>query len=190
MSCSTIDLKAYLFGEANGREKAAAEDHIHVCQSCRDELERLRLTQSALLALGEEELPQRIAFVSDAVFEPRWWQRIWTSGPALGFVSALILAAAIFVHAFTRPAPIYVQQKAAVASSDIDQKVHAAVVKAVAEVEDRQKQETASLIDAAAKRFEARHRVELLAAEDTIRMYQQQMGRMLVAYNDQSRSGQ
>ena len=44
--------------------------------SCREELARLRLTLDALSTLREEEMPRRIAFVSDKVFEPRWWQSV------------------------------------------------------------------------------------------------------------------
>jgi hypothetical protein len=50
-------------------------------------------------------MPHRIAFVSDKIFEPRGWAWLWNSAPRLGFVSAALLAAAILVHAFTRPAP-------------------------------------------------------------------------------------
>src|SRR6266849_7765287 len=101
MNCSSVDLKAHALGEAG--ENPAAAVHIETCESCHEELERLRVTHAALLTLKEEEIPQRIAFVSDKIFEPRWWQRIWHSVPAMGFASAAILAAAIFVHAYVRP---------------------------------------------------------------------------------------
>ena len=54
----------------------------------REELELLQATRTALQALPQEEAPRRIAFVSDKIFEPRWWQRIWQSGPAMGFASS------------------------------------------------------------------------------------------------------
>jgi hypothetical protein len=38
---------------------------------CQDELAGLRVTLDAMATL-REELPRRIAFVSDKVFEPRW----------------------------------------------------------------------------------------------------------------------
>ncbi len=100
MNCSSEDLKAYFLGELSSRDKAPVEDHVRGCQSCREELERLKLTHTALLALEEEEVPRRISFVSDKVFEPRWYETIWRSGPAMGFASAVILAAAILVHGF------------------------------------------------------------------------------------------
>ncbi len=97
-------MKAYVVGEVTRQERASVEDHVRGCQSCREELDRLNLTRSALASLEDEEIPRRIAFVSDRVFEPRWWQTMWRSGPAMGFASAALLAAAILVHGFARPA--------------------------------------------------------------------------------------
>ncbi len=100
MSCSSVDLKAYVLGELAAAERAPVAKHLEACQDCREELERLNVTRAALLSLAEEEAPQRIAFVSDKVFEPRWWQTIWHSGPVMGFASAGVLAVAILVHAY------------------------------------------------------------------------------------------
>src|SRR5580693_5680799 len=108
MSC-LIDLKAYAVDEVTRQERGVVDDHVRGCQSCREELDRLTLTRSALASLEDEEVPRRIAFVSDQVFEPRWWQTMWRSGPAMGFASAALLAAAILVHGFeartVAPAP-------------------------------------------------------------------------------------
>ncbi len=88
------------------------------------------MTLDALSTLREEEVPRRIAFVSDKVFEPRWWQTIWNPT----FAAACVVAAAILIHGFVgfaRPAadPAAVQAQ-----------VDRAVTKAVAETEDRQAQ--------------------------------------------------
>ncbi len=72
MNCSTVDLKAYFLGEFAGREERRWKITCARCQSCREELDRLKLTDTALRSLVEEDAPQRIAFVSDKVFEPRW----------------------------------------------------------------------------------------------------------------------
>ena len=195
MNCS-IDLKAYALGELDRREVAAAEQHIHACQACQEELERLNFTKVALAAVLEEEPPQRIAFVSDAVFEPRWWERIWQSGPVMGFASALVLAAAILGHAAIHPALVLTPPPAKIANLDaqvqkqLDERVHVAVTKAVAEVEQRQTREAARLLEAAEKRFEFQRRADLVTAQETIRLYQQQVGRMMVAYNNQDRTSQ
>ncbi|MGI8744586.1 MAG: anti-sigma factor family protein [Bryobacteraceae bacterium] len=193
MSC-VIDLKAYALGEMDRRESTSVDEHVHACDSCREELERLDLTKVALASLSDEEIPRRIAFVSDSVFEPRWWQRIWHSGPVMGFASALVLAAAILVHGAIRPvsvpapAPVPPAMNVAGIQQQMDARVDAAVAKAVAESEQRQAAQNAQLLDAAEKRFTTRHHAEMVTAQETIRMYQQQAGRMLIAYNN-SQSG-
>lgn len=200
MNCSTVDLKAYALGEVESREKNVLEEHMRDCAGCREELERLDLTKAALSGLPQEEIPQRIAFISDAVFEPSWWQRIWRSGPVMGFASAVMLAAAILAHGTMRPAVVAAPSPVNVAAANpqtvqkqIDDRVQVAVgvavAKAVSEVEQRQTSENLKLLDAAEKRMELRYRTQLVSAQETIRMYQQQAGRMLVAYNN-SQSGQ
>jgi anti-sigma factor RsiW len=191
MSCSSIDLKAYLVGEMVQRDKSLVEDHVRACQSCREEQERLRIAYSALLSLADEEIPQRIAFVSDKVFEPRWWQRIWRSGPAMGFAAASVLAAAILVHGFTRSS-LAPTAAASVDTAQIEQRVEqevnariqAAVTKAINEADARRDQKFAQVLDAAEKRYELERRVDLAAVQQTIRYYDQQMGRLIVASND------
>jgi hypothetical protein len=111
-------------------------------------LERLQLTEAALFSLRDEEIPQRIAFVSDQIFEPsplrRWFSGFWGSTARLGFASAAMLTASIFYFAATRPAPApdrtAVATVAAVTptSQEVQQQIQQAVSKAVAEVEARQ----------------------------------------------------
>jgi anti-sigma factor RsiW len=115
------DWNAYALGEFTAPERREAEAHLATCEACRDELATLRLTLDTLSTLREEEVPRRIAFVSDKVFEPHWWQTLWN--PA--FAAACVLAAAILVHGFTRPATLPQAQ------------IDAAVNKAVAHVQDR-----------------------------------------------------
>jgi anti-sigma factor RsiW len=185
MSCSSIDLKAYVLGEVDRQELAACENHVAACPTCREEMAQLKLTQAALLSLPDEEIPQRIAFVSDKVFEPKWWQTIWRSGPLLGFASALLLSSAIFVHAFTRPVPAAVAP-AAVAQIDttrVNQQIEAAVTKAVAAVEKRQDARTAQVLAAAEQRYEFQRRADLVTAQETISLYKNQMARMMYAAN-------
>ena len=184
MNCSSIDLKAYFLGELDRGGKSACDEHITRCEECHDELDRLRLTHAALLAMPDEEIPQRIAFVSDRVFEPRWWQTMWSSGPAMGFASAVLLACAILAHGYTRPMPVVTAPVAAVIdTAKIDRQIQAAVVKAVADLETRNAAGSAKLVEAAEKKFEFHRRADMVAAQETIRMYQQQMGRLMVAYN-------
>ena len=196
MNCSAVDLKAFLLGEAAQPEKSLVEDHVRACQGCRDELDRLRLTQTALLSMEDEEIPQRIAFVSDKVFEPRWWQTIWRSGPAMGFASAGMLAAAILAHGFTvRPVAAPVVQ-AQVESAQIEQRVErevnarleATVAKAVRDSEAKQSREFAQVLAASEKRFEAKRTEDLAVAQQAARYYEQRTNQLLVAVND--RAGQ
>ncbi len=123
MSCheSKPDWKAYALGELNPEARAQAEAHATTCSACSEELASLRLTLDMMSTLREEEIPRRIAFVSDKVFEPRWWQRIFNPT----FASACLIALAILVHGFIRPV-------------NADAQVDAAVAKAVARLEVKQ----------------------------------------------------
>jgi hypothetical protein len=134
MSCSFFDSKpeskpdwkAYALRELNADAARQAETHLNNCADCRDELATLRLTLDTLSTLRQEEPPRRIAFVSDKVFEPRWWQRVFSPT----FAGACLVAAAILVHGALRPGQA---------------QVDAAVNKAVARVEARQAEEMSVL---------------------------------------------
>lgn len=104
MSCASYDLKAYQFGEATAAERRTVEQHARGCAACAGELERLILTQASLMSVRDEDPPRRIAFVSDKVFEPKWYKR--PLGPAWGFGSIAALACAIVFHALWTPATI------------------------------------------------------------------------------------
>ena len=109
MSCSPFDLRDYLFGELAEPARRQVDSHVRGCTGCHEDLERLRITHSTLLALRDEEVPQRIGFVSDKVFEPstakRLWQALWGSSGRLGFASAAMLSAALVLFTFFRPMP-------------------------------------------------------------------------------------
>src|SRR5215467_8256327 len=108
MNCAPFDLRDYCLHELSAAERQQVEAHVKGCGSCREELERLRLTEAALLNLREEEIPQRIAFVSDKIFEPspwrRAWESFWGSTARLGFASAALLSTALIVFSLARPA--------------------------------------------------------------------------------------
>ncbi|HEY6345360.1 MAG TPA: hypothetical protein VIY49_28020 [Bryobacteraceae bacterium] len=124
MNCESYDWKAYALGEMDRAARKEAEAHAALCADCREEAAALRLTLNTLSTLREEEMPRRIAFVSDKVFEPRWWQKIWNPN----FAAACVIAAAILVHAFARTGE---------SSARTQGQIDAAVNKAVAEVEAR-----------------------------------------------------
>jgi anti-sigma factor RsiW len=181
MNCSSEDLKAYFLGELSSRDKAPVEDHVRACHSCREELERLKLTQTALLALEEEEVPRRISFVSDKVFEPRWYETIWRSGPAMGFASAVILAAAILTYGFTRPV---VAVTPAVDTAQIEQRIEREVNARLDAAEAKQSAEFAKVLDATEKRFETRRQADLATVQQAAKYYEMKMSRWEVALND------
>ena len=124
MSCPSFDWKAYALGELALNDRREAEAHAATCSSCREELATLRLAIDALSALRDEEVPRRIAFVSDKVFEPRWWRTLFHPS----FAAACVIAAAILVHAFVRPAPA-----PSLDPVPLQARIDAAVAKAVAE---------------------------------------------------------
>jgi len=163
MSCSPFDLRDYLFGELAEAERRQVDVHVRSCGGCQEEMERLRITQSTLLELRDEEVPQRIGFVSDPVFEPsgprRLWRQFWASGPKLGFASAAMLSAALVIFTFLRPAPaVPAVTPASVDTAKIErqlsERVATEVQKASAQIEARQEKKTADLLAAAEQRYE------------------------------------
>lgn len=153
MSCSPFDLRDYLFEELALDQKRTVEAHLAGCPECKQEVERLRLTRTALFSLQDEELPQRIGFVSDPVFEPSPWRRawaaFWTSGARIGFVSAAMLSAAIVYSAVTRPAPAPVvshTQSATLTAAEVQGRIDAAVSQAKLEIEASQAKKTETLV--------------------------------------------
>jgi len=148
MSCSPFDLRDYFLQELASPQQRQVEAHVKTCAPCREELDRLRITGAALRCMADEEIPQRIAFVSDKIFEPSPWRRwlaaFWNSGARLGFVSAAMLSASLVVFAL-KPAPapvlsvmhpavpaaVTVTQAAAVPEADIQRRIQAAVEEAV-----------------------------------------------------------
>ena len=166
MSCSPFDLRDYFFGELPEESRQQVELHSRSCVKCREDLNGLRSTQAALLAVADEEIPQRIGFVSDRVYEPsrlrRWWGAFWGSAPRLGFASAAMLSAAILVSAMHRPAVVVPSAPAAAVDvaklqADFSRQVNEAVQKAVAESDVRNEQ----LLAAATRRFDAERRADM-----------------------------
>ena len=173
MNCQEFDLKAFLLNEATPQERRGVEQHLALCTACAAEYHRLGLTTAALLAVPAEEPPRRIAFVSDKVFEPNWWQRFWHSAPRLGFASAALLAAAILVHAFRQPgpAPLAAIDPAAIeakVASDLDRRVSDAVRLAVAGIEQNHQAAALRMVQAAEERLRIEHRAEVATFERNI----------------------
>ncbi len=137
----------YLLDELGPAERAEVEAYLQTSPAGRAELERLRLTHSALLHLPEEEIPRRIAFVSDPVLEPSLRQRFWRGllggAPRLAMGLAAVLLV-FFAGAWaTQPtltrtgAGWSLAFGASPAAGDLEEKLRAAVQEAVAEAESR-----------------------------------------------------
>lgn len=188
MICESVDLKSYLLGETTREERAAVKAHAAACSSCREELTRLESMQAALMCVRDEEIPRRIGFVSDKVFEPNWWERFWRSGSQLAFAGAAMLALAIVVHGFAMRPPAIVAHNApavvqSVVPADIDARVAAAVAKAVAQSELRQQERTAELLATAEKKHQFEMRTLRVAFDEDSRLRMKQLGSLYVAVN-------
>ncbi len=154
MSCSPFDLRDYLLKELSDGERRQVDAHVRGCAACREELERLQMTEAALFSLRDEEIPQRIAFVSDKIFEPSPWRRAWAafwgSGARLGFASAAMLSIALIVFSLARtagtpglataPGPATARvasENTPVSEAEIQQRIQAAVDQSVTASETR-----------------------------------------------------
>ena len=88
--------------------------------------------------MPDEEIPQRIGFVSDRVYEPsrllRWWRAFWGSAPRLGFASAAMLSVAMLFSATHRAAPVPAGDISAL-KADFSRQLNEAVERAVAETD-------------------------------------------------------
>ena len=178
MSCSPFDLRDYFLQELADPQQRQVEAHIKTCGACREELDRLRITEAALFSVRDEEIPQRIAFVSDKIFEPspvrRWLAAFWGSSARLGFVSAAMLSAAIVVHAF-HPAPAPAVRATATAAyipsiteEEVGQRIQAALEQAIPAIEARYAQKTETLVKDVERRDLAERQRIMAVADVTI----------------------
>lgn len=193
MSCSPFDLRDYFLRELADPQQRQVEAHVKTCPQCREELDRLRIAEAALFSVRDEEIPQRIAFVSDKVFEPSPWRRgwaaFWGSSARLGFASAAILATAIVFYAL-HPAPAPAPRVATVAAvapvsdAQIQQRVQAALDQAIPEIEARYEKRTEALVKDVEQRDRAERTQLLKWADDTYdRMRTIQVAERRTAYN-------
>ena len=104
MSCE-YDWKAYALGELESSARRDAEAHANACPAAAKNWPHCVSRWTLLSTLREEEIPRRIAFVSDQIFEPRWYQRAFRSLATPNFAAACVIAAAILVHAFHGSTP-------------------------------------------------------------------------------------
>jgi|HubBroStandDraft_5_1064220.scaffolds.fasta_scaffold446296_1 anti-sigma factor RsiW len=163
-------LRDYAFDELPAGDRPAIERHLAECADCAQEFDQLRLTTAALRMLPDREIPQRIAFVSDKVFQPSPLARFF--GARLGFASACVLAAALVVFAYHRPAPQQVAVTAPVANNvDVSKQIDEAVAKAVAQV----RQEDAKMTQTALAAYDQKNRAQWVALEESFSVLQKRV---------------
>jgi anti-sigma factor RsiW len=189
-SCNRAEaLRDYVFDEQLPQdERRAMEEHLTTCGTCVMELDQLRLTATALRTLPDREIPQRIAFVSDQVFEPSAWRRFWNSGARLGFASACVLAAALVVSAWHyRPATEIHTVVQSASASEID----AAVAKAVAQVRAEDAQMIKAAVETSERKRDAEYRTQMIAIEESFDRLRkrQSLSYASLASNDLTGSG-
>jgi hypothetical protein len=192
MSCPPFDLRDYHFHDLAENERRLTEVHVKTCVHCREELDRLRGTEAALLALPDEEIPQRIGFVSDPVFQPsafrRGWEALWGSAARLGFASAAMLSAALVVFSLTRPVPQATAPAPAVTrvalEAEVSKRVDAAVAKAVAESEARQARQTQEVLAASEKRHTLETQSMMVRVQEYLDVEKKHLNTFILASND------
>ncbi len=197
MNCAPDDLKDLFFGELDPRERKRVEEHLPKCLSCQHEYDRLQLTQTALLSVREEELPRRIAFVSDKVFEPRWYQKLWNSGPKLGFAGAAMLSCAILVHGL---APAHGSQTAspttdpaviqAMVQQEVNRRVELEVKKVSAEYEARGEAKLQRAMTEQRKELDFDRRADMMALEANYTVLQKKLNSWRLASAEVPEAGQ
>jgi hypothetical protein len=187
-------LRDYAFDELQASERRAMEQHLVLCGDCALELDRLRLTAAALRTLPDREVPQRIAFVSDRVFQPSVLSRFWNSGARLGFASACVVALALIVSAWRvsvvyRPAEVRTLVRTESASPD---QINAAVAQAVAQVRAEDARIIQAAIQTSEQKRDAEYRNEIVAMQESVDVLKKRLGvsYAMLASNDGAGAGQ
>ena len=193
-TCDRIDeLRDYAMGELSHPARQSMELHIATCGHCAAELSSLQVTTAALRTLPDREIPQRIAFVSDKVFEPspvaRWFGGFWNSAARLGFASACVLSAALIVSVYHRPtaavAPTALIQ-ASLSKADVDKEINEAVGLAVQQV----RAEDAKILAASEQAHEAQQHALMVAMGENMDIMQKRLNTYTtIAFNDDPRAG-
>jgi anti-sigma factor RsiW len=185
MKCTSIDLNAFFFGELTANERRGVEQHLAACETCRAEHERLRITRAALAAIPDEEIPQRIAFVSDKVFEPNWWQRMWRPGPQWALVAASLVAGAILLHGYMYRGAAASVVEARVVQAQVDaelaRRLPVALNEAVARLEARHEARMKEAVATVEKQAQAERKAQMVAFEENLDMWRKRYNVMYLA---------
>lgn len=185
MKCMSFDLNAFFFGELPADERRGVEQHLAACAACRAEHERLRITRMALGAIPDEEIPQRIAFVSDKIFEPAWWQRLWRPGPQWALVAASLVAGAILLHGYMYRGVAAPVVEARVVEARVDaelaRRLPVAINEAIARLEARHEARMRETVATVEKQAEVERRALLVAVEENLDVLRKRYNMMYLA---------
>lgn len=188
MSCAGFDLRDYFFGELPEAERASAERHVAACGECAAGLEQLRGIRGTLMTLREEEMPRRIGFVSDKIFEPsplrRWLSGFWLSGARLGFASAAMLSVALLVFS-ARQQPKVIERRVEVVAAAPQANINAAVAQAVNLAMAEQEKKFHAMIVASDQKHQLEERQLALRVSDYTMNVEKRLGadRHIMAMN-------
>jgi anti-sigma factor RsiW len=190
-ACSRADLvRDYAFDELAPNERKSMEQHLGQCVSCAAELDSIRLTTAALRVLPDVEVPRRIAFVSDKVFEKSWLAGLWNSAARLGFASACVLAAGLSFAAYHRQPEIRtVVQTASVSQATIDAAVNKAVALAVDKAHAEDVRMTKTALDAVDARY-AKQQSLMIAMYEGVDYQRKQRNTLAILSSDRTEMGQ
>jgi hypothetical protein len=157
----------YAFDELAPADRRGVELHLRECAACAGELDQLRLTTAALRVLPDQEVPRRIAFVSDAPAAGGWLSGFWNSAARLGFASACVLAAGLSFAAWHRQ-PVVAAPTATVSDAAIQQAVNKAVAVAVDKARAEDIQMTKAALDAVDSKYALKQRDLMVAMQETM----------------------
>ncbi|MBE7543162.1 MAG: hypothetical protein M9913_17570 [Bryobacteraceae bacterium] len=166
-----FDWHAYVLNEMPAAERERAAAHLAAHPEARAEVDDLELTLSALGRLPQAEPVRRIAFVSDPVLEPNWWQRFWASGPRLAFAGAAMLSLAIVVHALVPRGPAPAVATGGITVEQVRTEVAAAVQAARAVEQVRFEQVKAEILEEA----QAQRRADLELVRESFLMMEKRL---------------
>jgi hypothetical protein len=159
----------YAFDELAPAERRRMELHLRQCAACAGELDQLRLTTAALRVLPDQEVPRRIAFVSDAPAAGRGWlSGFWNSAARLGFASACVLAAGLSFAATHRQPVVVAPTVATVSDTAIQQAVDKAVAVAVDKAHADDLQMTKTALAAVDSKYALKQRDLMVAMQETM----------------------
>lgn len=195
------ELHDYAFDELPASSGNSMEEHIANCRVCAAELDGLQLTTAALRILPDREIPQRIAFVSDKVFEPsasaRWFTGFWNSASKLGFASACVLGAALIVSGTRHSTPSAELTKIDLTAQVRDQvrtqvqaQVNDAVTKAVAQIRTEDARITQAALEKSEQKEAAERHAMMVAMGENLELLQKRYSTaMTFASMDAGRAG-